>query len=299
MRVLVVQETITPDLCEYDCCGGACDDGLLSKCGGEFGRVSVYYQVSAPVTIGLAVQLLNVNKENVAIVYDGSTMVAPPEVTYQAITTPAPTTTAASTVAGATNPPAATTTNATSTTSGAAATTTTVTTTTTTAAPAQGGATTTPSNMATVNVYNSYTEQEAVSTAWKKLNVMEVNKTRFSNIKYFVSSLWILLWTLESTDVKRTTTPPRASSIQMASAPSVIFQVPTLAHQSTTSLCHQSSSLSTSVTGLENRFGQGRSRGFSGLTSINFQDDTGFIFPVGFFQIERKIIIITVFFSCE
>ena len=172
--LLVVQETSTPDLCEYDCCGGACDDGLLSKCGGEFGRVSVYYQVSAPVTIGLSVQLINANGENVAIVYDDVTMTAPPEVTRQAITTAAPAT--ESTAAGATDPAGDGVSTTTTTTTAAPAAVVTTTTTTTTAAPAAaaGGATTTPANPATVNVYNSYTEQEPVVTAWKKLNVMEV-----------------------------------------------------------------------------------------------------------------------------
>ena len=50
----VVQD-ITDDLCEYYCCSGSCPNGEVYKCGGEFGRVSVYYQVTS-VTVHTAVQ---------------------------------------------------------------------------------------------------------------------------------------------------------------------------------------------------------------------------------------------------
>ena len=43
-------------LCEYSCCSGdvaKCPDYAASKCGGEFGRVSLYNMMAAPVTIGL------------------------------------------------------------------------------------------------------------------------------------------------------------------------------------------------------------------------------------------------------
>ena len=50
----VVQD-ITDDLCEYYCCSGSCPNGEVYKCGGEFGRVSVYYQVTS-VTVQLCTQ---------------------------------------------------------------------------------------------------------------------------------------------------------------------------------------------------------------------------------------------------
>ena len=59
-------------LCEYSCCSGdvaKCPDYAASKCGGEFGRVSLYNMMAAPVTIGLQAFLTDKDGENVIIQY--------------------------------------------------------------------------------------------------------------------------------------------------------------------------------------------------------------------------------------
>ena len=59
-------------LCEYNCCSGdvsKCPDYYQSKCGGEFGRVSLYNMMAAPVTIGLQAFLTDKDGLNVVIQY--------------------------------------------------------------------------------------------------------------------------------------------------------------------------------------------------------------------------------------
>ena len=61
-------------LCEYSCCSGdaaLCPDYAGSKCGGEFGRVSLYNLMAAPVTIGLQAFLTDKDGANVIIQYGG------------------------------------------------------------------------------------------------------------------------------------------------------------------------------------------------------------------------------------
>ena len=70
------------EFCKLPCCpssGGVCRVRLCPTCeeedhsyvcGGEAGRISVFYHFAAPVTIGLNIEVVNTAGENVAIHYD-------------------------------------------------------------------------------------------------------------------------------------------------------------------------------------------------------------------------------------
>ena len=49
-------------------------------CGGDVGRISVFYDFAVPVTIGLNIQLVNAGGHNVAIHYPTSELKQPPSV---------------------------------------------------------------------------------------------------------------------------------------------------------------------------------------------------------------------------
>ena len=42
---------------------------MFKQCGGDYGRVSIYFDFAAPVTVGLNVFLTNSDEQNVAIDY--------------------------------------------------------------------------------------------------------------------------------------------------------------------------------------------------------------------------------------
>ena len=74
---LSVVHDLDDALCEYNCCSGnpaLCPDYATSKCGGEFGRVSLYNLMAAPVTIGLQAFLTDKDGANVIIQYGGSSI---------------------------------------------------------------------------------------------------------------------------------------------------------------------------------------------------------------------------------
>ena len=160
-------------MCEYYCCGGSCpDEGGVHKCGGEFGRVSLYQYVRAPVTIGL--QMMIATATNPVSRKYSAGYVPPPEVTPPPPATPAPST-PPTTAEGETPAPTEAPTTTTTTTS-TSTTTTTTTTTSTTPFP------TTVPNFTPTTIYNSNTQLipdltagELASTPYHKLTVMEVH----------------------------------------------------------------------------------------------------------------------------
>ena len=82
------------EYCDLPCCpdtGGRCmvkqcptctEREEIYTCGGDLGRISVFYNFSVPVTIGLNIQLRNIAGDNIAIHYDSSALPQPPAVTY-------------------------------------------------------------------------------------------------------------------------------------------------------------------------------------------------------------------------
>ena len=80
------------EFCNLPCCpssGGVCrvrmcptcaEEDHSYVCGGEAGRISVFYDFAAPVTIGLNIEVVNTAGENVAIHYDSSSLQPPPSV---------------------------------------------------------------------------------------------------------------------------------------------------------------------------------------------------------------------------
>ena len=74
------------EFCNLPCCpssGGVCrvrmcptceEEDHSYVCGGEAGRISVFYHFAAPVTIGLNIEVVNTAGENVAIHYNNSSL---------------------------------------------------------------------------------------------------------------------------------------------------------------------------------------------------------------------------------
>ena len=80
------------EYCDLPCCpntGGVCmvkqcptcaEEPQSYICGGDVGRISVFYDFAVPVTIGLNIQLVNAAGQNVAIHYPSSELKQPPSV---------------------------------------------------------------------------------------------------------------------------------------------------------------------------------------------------------------------------
>ena len=122
----IVVEILPDDFCNMPCCPKE-DDGCIFKpcetcgwtqekytCGGEMGKISVFYDFVAPVTVGLNVYLKNQAGENVVIHYPSSPHNHPP------LTTMPPTTTTTTTTTTKTTTTKTTTTRKTTTTEAAA-----------------------------------------------------------------------------------------------------------------------------------------------------------------------------------
>ena len=74
------QSINAPFVCMVKQCPTCAEEPQSYICGGDVGRISVFYDFAVPVTIGLNIELVNAAGHNVAIHYPSSELEQPPSV---------------------------------------------------------------------------------------------------------------------------------------------------------------------------------------------------------------------------